>query len=103
MSNCTRTRRILVFVATLALLLIGTVSEASATPLSSCATNVPMYTRDDGFGEHNKHVGIYVPTDVTARYDDGKAYITYDNGWTHLRFDRNTTAPFRMGAREKNL
>jgi hypothetical protein len=78
-------------------------SPAAYAGLSNCASNVPMYTRDDGWSPHNKYVGMYVPTDVTDRYKQGKAYITYDQGSDHFRFDRSTSNPFLMEPRGLNL
>jgi hypothetical protein len=78
----------------------GTAGKASAhAAIPNCSSNVPMYTRDDGWWADNKYVGIYVPTDVSNLYNLRKAYITYDQGNDHFRFTYDSTDPFRMQTR----
>jgi hypothetical protein len=57
--------------------------------LTNCTSNVSMYTRVDGNAQHDSYVGVYVPTNVSALYDNGKAYVTFDYGLIHLRFSVN--------------
>ncbi len=69
------------------------VTVHTLTPASTCHVRMIAYDNAPGNGwkEHNKSVSVNSSTDYTGLYDEGWAYITYNDpsngGWS---FDSNS-------------